>query len=159
MWKCHTENKQLPIPDEDSLVFWEGCKRQRLLIQQCDECDRFRFPPSPLCPSCLSMLATWREDAGTGEVLTYCVYHSELAGPAWQAELPYVVVVVQLQQSGVKMLSQLRCSDPSAVQVGQAVQVRLESVDTRVTLPLFELVRTAADAPAPPQAVSTDAVN
>ena len=94
-----------------------------------------------------------------GEVLTYCVYHSELAGPAWQAELPYVVVVVQLQQSGVKMLSQLRCSDPNAVQVGQAVQVRFESVDTRVTLPLFELIRTAAAAPAPPEAVSTDAIN
>lgn len=159
MWKCHTEHKQLPIPDEDSVVFWEGCKRQRLLIQQCDECDRFRFPPSPLCPFCLSTLATWREEVGRGEVLTYCVYHAELAGPAWQAELPYVVAVVQLQQSGVKMLSQLRCTDPSAVQVGETVQVRFEPVDARVTLPLFEPVRTAAAVPEPKATVSTDAVN
>ena len=143
MWKCHTEHKQSPIPDEDSLVFWEGCKRQRLLIQQCDECDRYRFPPSPLCAACLSTQATWREDVGKGEVLTYCVYHSELAGPAWITELPYVVAVVQLQQSRVKMLSQLRCNDPTIPAIGQHVRVRFEPMDGEVVLPVFEPVGAA----------------
>ena len=41
MWKCHTQGKQLPVPDEDSMVFWEGCRRHRLLIQQCAACDAF----------------------------------------------------------------------------------------------------------------------
>jgi uncharacterized OB-fold protein len=66
MWKCQLEHKQLPVPDEDSLVFWEGGRRQRLLIQQCDGCGSFRFPPSPLCRNCLSPLAAWREDPGRG---------------------------------------------------------------------------------------------
>ena len=89
VWKCQMQGKQLPIPDEDSLVFWEGCRRQRLLIQQCDACKTFRFPPSPLCPSCLSPATTWQPDPGWGEVLTFCVYHAALASPAWEAELRF----------------------------------------------------------------------
>ncbi len=137
MWKCHTDQKQLPIPDEDSQVFWEGCRRYRLLIQQCDDCQAFRFPPSPLCAACLSGVSTWQEDAGDGEVLTFCVYHSELAGPAWQAELPYVVAVVQLRYSGVKMLSQLRVETLDQAQIGLPVAVRFEPANAHLTLPVF----------------------
>src|SRR4030095_173615 len=137
MWKCHMQGKQLPIPDEDAQVFWEGCRRQRLLIQQCDACKTFRFPPSPLCPSCLSVLTTWQSDPGGGEVLTFCVYHASLASPAWEADLPYTVAVVQLQYSGVKMLSNLRCDNPAAVRVGLPVQVVFEQLTDEITLPRF----------------------
>jgi uncharacterized OB-fold protein len=137
MWKCHTERKQLPIPDEDSLVFWEGCRRHRLLIQQCDACQTFRFPPSPICRACLGDFATWQEDRGEGEVLTFCVYHSELAGPPWQGDLPYVVGVIQLWQSGVKMLSRVHGHPLDKICVGLPVQVRFEVADDRITLPMF----------------------
>jgi len=137
MWKCHTLEQQLPIPDEESQIFWEGCRRQRLLIQQCDHCSTFRFPPSPLCCACLGSLTTWQEDPGRGEVVTFCVYHSEIAGPAWQAHLPYTVVVVQLWYSGVKMLSQLVCYDPQLVRIGLPVRVGFEVVHTGIALPKF----------------------
>jgi uncharacterized OB-fold protein len=136
MWKCHTQSKQLPVPDEDSLIFWEGCRRQRLLIQRCDDCKCFRFPPSPLCPRCLSSLATWQNDPGTGEVLTFCVYSSALAGPVWEAELPYIVTVVSLAYSGVKMLSNLVC-DVALVQIGLPVHVVFEQMTDSITLPKF----------------------
>jgi uncharacterized OB-fold protein len=137
MWKCHLEQKQLPVPDEDTLVFWEGCRRQRLLIQQCDDCHAFRFPPRPLCRVCLSSLATWREDPGRGEVLTFCVYHAALAGPAWGHELPYIVAVVGLESSGVKILSQLLCDTFSCVHIGLAVGVVFERINEQITLPKF----------------------
>jgi uncharacterized OB-fold protein len=137
MWKCHTEQKQLPIPDEDSLVFWEACRRKRLLIQQCVACQRYRFPPSPLCSACLSPRFTWREDPGQGEIETYCVYHAALAGPAWQSELPYVVAVIRLRHTGVQLLSQLRCGDPNAISIGLAVQVTFEPASAQITLPNF----------------------
>ena len=140
MWKCRSEQRQLPIADEDSLVFWEACRRGRLVIQQCLLCGRYRFPPSPLCPACLSPRLAWREDPGQGDIETFCVYHSALAGPAWQAALPYVAAVVRLRRSGVQMLSQIRCEDPSAIAIGLAVQVVFEAVSERVTLPKFELM-------------------
>jgi len=137
MWKCLKESRQLPIPDEDTLVFWEGCRRRRLLIQQCDDCQSFRFPPGPLCPQCLSLMATWREDGGQGEVVTFCVYHSELAGPGWRSKLPYVVAVVELLQSGVKMLGNLIVADPNLVYIGLKVRLGFETIDDRITLPQF----------------------
>lgn len=137
MWKCHTVSKQLPIPDEDSQVFWEGCRRGRLLIQQCTHCGAFRFPPSPLCAFCLSSLVTWREDPGRGEVVTFCVYYAELAGPAWQAELPYTVAVVRLSYSGVQMLSNLVCHDLQTIQIGLPVRVGFEAVSASIPLPKF----------------------
>ena len=137
MWKCHTTTKQLPIPDEDTLIFWEGCRRQRLLIQQCEVCQRFRFPPSPLCPYCLSSLATWHQDPGRGEVLTFCVYYAELAGPAWREDLPYIVAVIQLWHSTVKVLSNLVHIAPARVRIGLPVRVVFETVSDRITLPKF----------------------
>lgn len=138
MWKCHTERKQRPIPDEDTIPFWEGCKRRRLLIQQCEDCQTYRFPPSPLCPVCLSSLAIWREDAGAGEVVTFCVYHADLAGPVWQADLPYAVAVVRLSQSGVNMLSQLRGVDVDRIRIGLSVRVVFEDMGDGITLPKFQ---------------------
>lgn len=137
MWKCHTQQKQGPIPDEDSLVFWEGCRRQRLLIQQCDHCRAFRFPPSPLCPHCLSSLTTWRQEPGRGQVVTYCVYHAALAGPAWEEELPYAVVVVRFHYSGISMLSNLLCQDLAILRIGLPVQLAFTVATPQITLPKF----------------------
>jgi len=79
----------------------------------------------------------WHEEPGQGEVLTFCVYHAEIAGPAWRAQLPYTVVVVQLWYSGVKMLSHLICDDPQLVRIGLPVRVGFEAVHTELTLPKF----------------------
>lgn len=140
MWKCHTTSRQWPSPDEDSQIFWEGCRRHRLLLQQCEACGTFRFPPSPLCPACLASPVAWREDPGEGEILTFCVYHSEIAGPAWKAALPYIVAVVQLRYSGVKMLSNIAHPAPQAVHIGGLVRVGFERQGEGITLPKFFLV-------------------
>ena len=137
MWKCHMQGKQLPVPDEDSLVFWEGCRRQRLLIQRCDACALFRFPPSPLCPHCLSSSSTWQNDPGKGEILTFCVYHSAIASPVWEAELPYIVGVIFLEYSRVKILSNLVCSNAALVRIGLPVTVVFEHITESITLPKF----------------------
>lgn len=140
MWKCHTTARSLPVPDEDSQIFWEGCRRRRLLIQQCSACGAFRFPPSPLCQACLGTLAMWREDPGTGSVGTFCVYYDTLAGPAWATVLPYVVAVVHLDYSQVYMVSRLQCADPQQVTIGQRVALDFEVIQDTIFLPLFYVV-------------------
>jgi hypothetical protein len=83
------------------------------------------------------MATTWQPDAGKGEVLTFCVYHAALASPAWEAHLPYIVAVVQLRDSGVKMLSNLLCDQPALVRIGLPVQVVFELVTEQLRLPKF----------------------
>lgn len=69
--------------------------------------------------------------------MTFCVYHSEIAGPAWRAHLPYTVVVVRLWYSGVHMLSQLVCDDPQLVRIGLPVRVGFEAVSAGMVPPKF----------------------
>jgi uncharacterized OB-fold protein len=137
MWKCHTTDKQRPIPDEDTQIFWEGCRRRRLLIQHCEQCGAFRFPPRPLCQACLGSLTTWHEEPGHGEVVTFCVYYAEMAGPAWRSSLPYIVVVVRLWYSGIHILSNLVCDDLQAVRIGIPVRVGFDVVHGALPLPKF----------------------
>jgi uncharacterized OB-fold protein len=77
-------------------------------------------------------------------VLTFCVYHAEIAGPAWRAHLPYTVVVVQLWYSGVKMLSQLVCDAPQSVRIGLQVCVGFETLHAGIALPKFFPLQGAA---------------
>ena len=69
--------------------------------------------------------------------MTFCVYYSALAGPVWQAELPYTVAVVRLRYSGVQMLSNLICRDLQAIRIGLPVRVGFEAVSAHITLPKF----------------------
>jgi uncharacterized OB-fold protein len=86
---------------------------------------------------CLGSLTTWQEEPGQGEIVTFCVYHAEIAGPTWQPYLPYTVVVGQLWYSGIKMLGRLVCDNPQLVRIGLPVRVGFEAVNERLALPQF----------------------
>jgi len=58
--------KPLPIIDDDTREFWEGCKKHELLIQRCTDCGTFRFPPRTICHKCLSMNFQWIQSAWMG---------------------------------------------------------------------------------------------
>ena len=61
----------------DDLPMWQSIDRQGLELQCCDDCATFRYPPAPLCPTCLSLAATWTPVAGTGTVLSWVVFHKK----------------------------------------------------------------------------------
>jgi hypothetical protein len=70
-------------------------------------------------------------------VLTFCVYHAAIAGPAWEGEVPYIVVVVSLAYSGVKIVSNLICDETALVRIGLPVKVQFEHITESITLPKF----------------------
>ena len=51
--------KPLPRVTADNRPFWEAARRHQLALQRCAECGRFRYPPAPVCPECLSERAEW----------------------------------------------------------------------------------------------------
>ena len=38
--------KPAPIPDQASAFFWEGAARGELLVQRCEDCRAFQYPPT-----------------------------------------------------------------------------------------------------------------
>jgi hypothetical protein len=129
-----------PLPDVDDPLtapFWAAAREDRLVTQQCGECGYLRWPPGPVCNECLTPGGEWTELSPTGTLYSYAEYHRAL-DPAFQADIPYVVGLVELDQ-GPRMYGLLR-SRPGTADVGRKVSAVFEPVTDRVTFVRWELV-------------------
>lgn len=126
--------RPLPTPDAETAPYWAGAAEGKLLIQRCGACGRHRFYPRLLCPHCMSDATDWVEASGRGEVYSFTVV--QRAAAAFKEKLPFVVVIVELEE-GVRMMSELLTDDPDGVRIGQAVSVTFEKASDEITLPKF----------------------
>ena len=124
------------LSDPDWEPFWTGCKRGVLLIQRCARCENFRYPPSPICHSCLSPDYRWVEASGKGTLFSFVIAHRAL-DPYWKGELPYLVAVIELAE-GPRLLSNLVDARFDQVQIGMAVRVIFEPLIEEIVVPRFK---------------------
>ena len=129
--------RPLPVADSDSAPFWAALREGRLELQRCGGCGRYVFYPRALCSHCHSDALEWVPASGTGTVYSYTVARRP-AGPAFAADVPYVLVLVDLDE-GVRMLTRLLTADVDSVRIGARVVVDFEVVTDEVTLPAFRL--------------------
>ena len=127
--------KPLPVPSELSPPFWESCRRHELVVQRCHSCAAFRFPPAPLCPECLSEATEWKRVSGRGRVFSFVVFR-RVYHPAFEADLPYTVALVELDE-GPRLISNVVGCPPEDVTCDMPVEVVFEDVTPEVTLPKF----------------------
>lgn len=126
--------RPVPVEDVDSAPFWEACREHRLTVQECVSCGQQRFPPVPVCHRCRSREQRWVElDAGT--VYSWVVVHYSPI-EAFQAQVPYVVAVIELAD-GVRMPTQLLDVEPEDVVAGMEVVVAWQDIAGGQSLPLF----------------------
>lgn len=129
------DDKPLPKINGDNAPFWEGCQKQELRFQQCDNCGHVRWPPADLCPRCHARGGSWIKAGGTGKIYTFAVYHTAFH-PGFSKDLPYTVAVVKLDE-GPHLLTNIVDCPPDEVHCDMAVKVTWETVDDQVTLPKF----------------------
>ena len=127
--------RPLPAVDDESRPYWDAAREHRLLIQRCGACGKYVFYPRAVCPHCHDATLEWVEASGRGTIHSFTVARHP-AGPAFADRVPYVVVLVELEE-GVRMLGNLVGGDVDSVRVGQAVRVAFEDAG-EVTLPVWE---------------------
>lgn len=132
-------NKPLPKPTPQSQVFWDGCKREKLFIQQCKECGKNIFYPKLYCPFCLSKELSWIQATGKGRIYTYMIVYG-YQPTEFEADLPYVVAVIDLEE-GVKIMSNIVDSELENIRCDASVEVVFDKVTDDVTLPRFRLAK------------------
>lgn len=121
-------------PTVDSKPFWEACNAEQLLLQRCAGCRHIFYFARRLCPACGGVELAWEASAGTGRIYSFSEVHVPFQGPAWAGQVPYTVVLVDLDE-GPRLLS--RWTDSSALpSVGQRVRVRWPVVGGQ-KLPFF----------------------
>ena len=127
-------NRPLPRPTAFSEEFWRAASEQHLVHPWCERCARAFFPPQYCCPGCLEADWGWRESTGRGELYSWTVVHR---APLPGFEVPYVIGVVDLDEEGFVMMSNVVNVDLDQLRIGLPLRVCWASVGD-VQLPMFE---------------------
>ncbi len=129
------DTKPVPIPTIETQPYWQGCNEGRLLIQHCKPCGRFQFYPRLVCTQCAAIALDWVDASGRGTVRSFTVIRRAVS-PAFEADVPYVVALIQLDE-GPTMMANLIACDPEVVVIGLKVAVTFERRSAHLMLPQF----------------------
>jgi uncharacterized OB-fold protein len=132
-------NLPLPVITTLSKEYWDGCKENKLLYQHCRDCDEVIFFPKYLCPNCMGHNLEWLESKGKGKIVTFTVTY-ESAPPAFMAEMPYAVAIIEMDE-GYRIMSNIIECDFDTLECEMPVEVVFDPVTPEVTLPKFKPVR------------------
>jgi len=131
-----TPSRMRPGKGHDNAWWWDGVDRGELLIQKCSSCGELRHPPRPMCGECQSIAWETVASKGKGTVYSYVVmHHPKIPG----YDYPLAVAVIDLDE-GTRFVSNIIDCDPSEVQIGMRVEMKMESVEDDWSLPLFRPV-------------------
>ena len=124
-------------PDGLTRPFWEACANSKLLIQQCESCKRYQYPPMELCGTCQHKTLVWRESRGVGSInAASTVYRPQVE--AFKA--PYVVAIVLLDE-GCYMISNIVGECALEAKPEDRVTITFTTVRPGYVLPHFRLSR------------------
>jgi len=128
-----------PLPKIDALTqpFWEYAGRGKLAIQACKQCGDRHFPPTPVCPKCLSQDQEWQVVSGRGELASWAVFHRAY----WDSfvnDLPYSVCIVRLAE-GPLVAGNLIEDKSVAPKVGDTVEAVFDQVTEEISLMRFRI--------------------
>lgn len=90
-----------PVIDTENQPLWDGVAAGQLRYQHCTHCQRFWYPPGPVCPRCQRAGFEWRPIGDRGIVSCAVRYHKQYFP---DAVVPYVVAQVEFP-CGVRLLA------------------------------------------------------
>jgi uncharacterized OB-fold protein len=126
--KGETMPKQSPIPDDLDRPFYDAANEDRLVIQYCTACDRWQYPPEPVCAGCESDAhLEWRQNDGDGTIYSYAVVY-DTPIRLLQEDQPFNCAVIELDHApGINFLSHLPGQAPGDVPIGAKVKLTFEA--------------------------------
>ena len=133
--------KQGVVPDELTKPFWDAANQGRLIIQNCQACNRLQHPPAATCDKCGSGdRLEWKEMSGRGKIYNYGVVH-DCAVKLLQEVQPFNVAVIMLDEDpGIQMFSHLPGTPVDDVPVGANVEVVFEATANGQKVPEWRVV-------------------
>src|SRR5262249_11618923 len=121
---------------EDTLHFWEGLKRNEILIQRCKSCERLRHPPEPMCPHCRPLARDTVRASGRGTIYSFVVMHYP---PIPAFDSPNPIALIELDE-GVRVVSNVIGVPRERLAIGLPVEAEFVAFDDDLTLHQFRVV-------------------
>jgi uncharacterized OB-fold protein len=130
--------KPLPKPDPLSAPYWEHAWNHRLSIQRCSHCGDRHFPPSDVCPACLSGEQEWEVVSGRATLVSWVRFHRAYwDGYRAPGETPYDVCLARLEE-GPLVLSNFAQGIPENARMGMPLKAVFDDVAEGVSLVRFQ---------------------
>lgn len=133
--------ESIPLPatnDPEDAPFWQGTLRSELLVQQCGDCGRLRFPPRPMCPRCQSAHRLWQRQSGCAHVWSFALPRAPLL-PAFERLGPYAVVLASLvEDATIRVVGMWESADFSKLSIGAPVRASFRRQADDVALPCWK---------------------
>jgi uncharacterized protein len=106
-----------PAASKDTQFFWDGVNAHELRIQKRGD-GTLQHPPVPAVWQDKELPTEYVVASGKGTVFSFVVHHApKVPGRT----LPFVIALVELDE-GVRMLGELRNTDPASVEIGMPVR-------------------------------------
>ena len=115
--------------------FFEAARRHELTIQRCSNCGAYQHPPRVACARCRSFDLSWAPVRPTGTVFTYTIVRHPIGILA--DYVPFVVIVVELDDADVRLVSNLVDDQGENVHIGLRVEVAWDDLSEELTIPRF----------------------
>lgn len=127
-----------PVAESFEEGFWEAVKKKKLVFQRCKECGEFLHPPRPMCHKCHSYDLEWVESTGKGTIYSWVVFTREV-NPLYR--VPFEVVLVEMEEKGVRMVSNMAEGNPEDIYKDMPVEVVFVDINDEWPLPMFKPAR------------------
>ena len=124
-----------PNPDGLTAEFYAHLAGGTLKLQRCDACRAWRHPPRILCGACGSPSWRWTAASGRGAVYSWTITH-QLLVPPFADDLPYAVVVVELEE-GPRLVTAVRGIAHGSLRLGLPVELRIARISDAIGLHYF----------------------
>lgn len=106
--------------------FWEFVAHHDLRLQRSVPTGRLRYPPGPVCPDTLDPDYEWVPIEGTGELLSWTVFHRPYFP---EIPTPYTVVAVRTSE-GPLMVGHLPGNASAGLRIGMSMRLTYDQVVT-----------------------------
>jgi len=123
-----------PVAESFEEGFWQAIKQKRLVFQRCKKCKEFLHPPRPMCYKCHSYDLEWVESSGKGKIYSWVVFTREVH-PLYR--VPFEVVLVDMEEKGVRLISNMAEGKPEDLYFGMPVEVVFMPINDEWSLPWF----------------------
>lgn len=125
-----------PIVTLDAKSFWEAADQEKFIGQKCGDCDKFTFPPRPMCPHCHSLNRQDVDLSGKGTVHAWTIPRHP--HPFGFRESP-IVAVIQLAE-GIRFVSNVVGVGYDEIRQDMEVEVCFEPTMNNHKVPVFRPV-------------------
>ncbi|RPH05224.1 MAG: hypothetical protein CBC53_005205 [Alphaproteobacteria bacterium TMED93] len=125
--------------DIDSFKFWEGAKKNKLLIQKSTISKKYFLYSRSFSGVAADESFEWVESSGKGTIYSFTISHIAGGSEFYVNKTPYIVASILLDE-GVRLMSNIVDCDHSIVEIGKNVKVVFKKLDSDLVFPCFTIV-------------------